>query len=97
MSYREKPSDAPYKATRWIDVINHLVRELHLFEVLFGIAIVGTVFGGLLWLISNEPDPSEELMCDQICYPADSRPLHGGECWCVPEEGPPRLGGSWQR
>jgi len=94
MSYREKPSDAPYKAMRWIDVIKRLAPDL---EVIFAIAIVGTVFGGLLWMISKVPDLSDEFMCDQICYPADSRALYGGECWCVPEEGPPRLGGSWQR
>ena len=89
--YRKKPSDLPYRATKWMDVASRAWRRLeaNVFWLAFGSVLA--VSGDYVMDLSSTAEMQDQ--CEVTCHPYDYK-LAGGECWCLPEGAPATKGGA---
>lgn len=95
--HRNKPSDLPYHATRWIDVGARLLAPLRRVDwpTVIAYSLVGAFVVAVTWAMVDMVTRDSAIgECRIACHPVQSE-HSGGECWCLPPAAPAyRAGGA---
>lgn len=82
MNHRKKPSDLPYRATRWTDAAAHFISRFEGLIIL--VLLIAGMIGITALLVSAGSPEQRDAKCKARCHPVASLRA-GGECWCTPK------------
>lgn len=82
--YRKKPSDLPYRATRWMDVWARLWALAKAHDGYIFIVLVSSVVLSLFY--ATQVNGVRQSQCAIDCHPVIGRVV-ASECWCMPPSG----------
>ena len=84
--HRKRPSDIPYRATRWADVGARF--DWDAFSSAVFTAGMACLLGAIGYVIvKSYTDRSAAESCAIVCHPHGSN-VSGGNCYCLPDGAP---------